>query len=247
MREGADVSARYALYLAPPPDSELWRFGSRVLGRDAESGEDIFGFAPEGWAEDAWRIAADEPRRYGFHATLKAPFRLREGLSFETLASGVETLAGDVGAFELGRLEVSWLAASQGRGFVALTPAADAAGRARLTELEARAVRELDRFRAPLSEAERARRAPERLSTRQRDYLDTFGYPFVLEEFRLHFTLSGPVAQPAALAASLAVDFGRAVAATRFQVDSLALFVQPESGAPFRIVRRFPLRSEAVA
>lgn len=31
---------RYALYLAPPPDSDLWRFGCDVIGRDAKTGED---------------------------------------------------------------------------------------------------------------------------------------------------------------------------------------------------------------
>ena len=39
---------RYAVYLAPPPESALWRFGSAVVGRDAASGEARSGFAPDG-------------------------------------------------------------------------------------------------------------------------------------------------------------------------------------------------------
>ncbi len=33
-------SERFAIYLAPPPDTPLWRFGSEVLGYDAATGED---------------------------------------------------------------------------------------------------------------------------------------------------------------------------------------------------------------
>ena len=87
------MSARYALYLAPPADSELWRFGSRVIGRDAASGVDISGFALEGWSAPDWRAATQEPRRYGFHATLKAPFRLAEACDEAALRGAVRRAA----------------------------------------------------------------------------------------------------------------------------------------------------------
>ena len=74
-------ASRYALYLAPPPDSALWRFGCAALGRDAASGEDMHGYAPSGYATEAWRAASAEARRYGFHATLKAPLRLKPGVA----------------------------------------------------------------------------------------------------------------------------------------------------------------------
>ena len=241
------MSARYALYLAPPADSELWRFGSRVIGRDAASGVDISGFALEGWSAPDWRAATQEPRRYGFHATLKAPFRLAEACDEAALRGAVQALARDVAPFDLGALEVSWLPASGGRGFVALTPTAAAPGRAELAALESRAVRELEPLRAPLSEAERARRAPERLTPRQRDYLDRFGYPYVLDEFRLHFTLSGPVARPDALAQALARHYRREVASPHYRVEAIALFAQAEAGGPFRIVEQFPLQGGARA
>lgn len=71
---------RYALYLAPPTESELWRFGSDVIGRDAMTGASCDGFALEGYPPASWRNMTSEPRRYGFHATLKAPFRRRVDL-----------------------------------------------------------------------------------------------------------------------------------------------------------------------
>jgi len=234
------MKTRYALYLAPPPESDLWRFGCRVLGRDAASGAAIEGFAPEGFAPPAWREVAAEPRRYGFHATLKAPFRLRAGQTFEELDGRIRGFAEGVAAFDLGSLGVSTLRLGEGDlGFVALTPLCVPA---ELAALEARAHEELDAFRAPPTEAEIARRRPERFSPRQRDYLATWGYPYVFEEFRLHFTLSGPVRAPETLAPGFAAAFAREVPDPRFAVDALALFEQPDGGE-FRLVRRYPLKA----
>jgi hypothetical protein len=230
------MSARYAVYLAPAPDSALWRFGSRVVGRDAATGEEMEGYAPEGYAQEAWREIAAEPRRYGFHATLKAPLRLAEGRSVEAFEQAICALAADIAAFDLGALRVTVLTPGGGDvGFVALTPAVRST---ELAVLEARALRELDAFRAPAMEAEIARRRPERLTPRQRGYLETYGYPYVLEEFRLHFTLSGAVRGPERLAEKLATDFAREVPDPSLRVDALALFEQP-AGGEFAIRRRF--------
>ena len=85
--------SRYAVYLAPPPTSALWRFGCDVLGRDAATGEPVWGFATAGIDAECWRALTAEPRRYGFHATLKAPFRLAAGLSGDELFNAVGALA----------------------------------------------------------------------------------------------------------------------------------------------------------
>ncbi len=232
------MSARYAIYLAPPPESALWRFGSRALGRDATTGEAVFGFAPQGFTPEAWREATAEPRRYGFHATLKAPFRLRDGISVDELEACVKRLAGEIPAFGLGALRASALKLGGGEfGFAALTPAAPSP---RLAALEGRTLSVLDELRAPASAAEFARRRPERLTPRQREYLAVWGYPWVLEEFRLHFTLSGPIAAPESVAARLAVDFASEVSHPAFRVDALVLYVQ-QDGDEFLVRRRFPL------
>jgi hypothetical protein len=64
-----------------------------VLGRDALSGESLSGFAIPGTDAQGWRELTAEPRRYGFHATLKAPFRLAAGLSADELFQAVAALA----------------------------------------------------------------------------------------------------------------------------------------------------------
>ncbi len=148
---------RYAVYLAPPPESALWRFGSAVVGRDAASGEAQLGFAPDGFDATAWRSMTTEPRRYGFHATIKAPFRLAEDASLSDLSTALAELAHAQTPFSAGRLAVSTLALGEGAAFVALTSPTPSP---KIAEIEERVVRGLDAFRAPLNEAERARRDP---------------------------------------------------------------------------------------
>ena len=104
----ADPSqVRYALYYTPPPDSPLWRFGCAVIGYDSVLGCDVPLALPEGWSTDDWRAATTEPRRYGFHATLKAPFRLAAGSTEDDLLEAVRTCRSRSGASGLHKSGVS--------------------------------------------------------------------------------------------------------------------------------------------
>lgn len=168
---------RYAVYLTPPEGSPLERTAARWLGRSPFRSGTTHPAAPP---------AADPegPARYGFHATLRAPFRLGDGTSeralIEAFAAAYEGQAGLAPRLSIGRLS----------GFLAfLAPDDDgttAAARA--------AVETFEPFRAAMSEAERARRHPERLDPAALALLDRWGYPWVMERFRFHMTLSGSLA-----------------------------------------------------
>jgi hypothetical protein len=165
--------SRYAVYLTPPLQSDLWKFGRDVIGRDVATGDDLEGFAPDGDAPESWRKLTDEPRRYGFHATLVAPFRLRANLDVVDLTDCVAAFAAAIDPFEAGDLQVGKIATAGGR-FVVLKPVGPA------QELHAFAdvtVRQLDSMRAPLTDAERRKREAARLTPRQRYYLDVRGTP----------------------------------------------------------------------
>src|SRR4051812_32354802 len=110
------VPPRYAVYYAPAPGSALWRFGSGVIGYDAATGEDAPLLVPAGVSKAEWRALTAEPRRYGFHATLKAPFRLAEGATEADLHAALGRFAGSCAAVDA-TLEVATLGA-----FVALAP-----------------------------------------------------------------------------------------------------------------------------
>lgn len=172
---------RYAIYYAPPPASPLARFGADWLGWDADAGCLRDGFDLPGLPRPRAEITAT-PRRYGFHATLKAPFRLAPGCGRAGLEAAVAALAGGVAAFPLA-LRLDALGP-----FLALAPGADSPPLAALADA---CVTRLDGFRAPPSEAELARRRAPGLAPAEEAHLVRWGYPYVLGTFRFHMTLTG--------------------------------------------------------
>jgi hypothetical protein len=165
---------RLAVYFSPAPDRALAGFGRTWLGRDAERGVSIA--QPRLAGIDAGRLAAitAEPRRYGFHATLKPPFALAPGATRDAIGAATAALAGAWTSFQAPPLRLRAFA-----GFLALVPASASP---LLDALAADCVRHLDPFRAPLTEADRARRRLAMLTERQRLNLEKWGYPWVMEE-----------------------------------------------------------------
>ncbi|MGY3447249.1 DUF1045 domain-containing protein [Bradyrhizobium sp. USDA 4473] len=225
---------RYAIYYTPPPDSALHRFGSTLLGYDAVDGNDLP--FPDGVAPD-WREVTADPRKYGFHATLKAPTALADGRSESELLDACAAFAG-----RARRIPVIEPVVDAISGFIAVTPA----GRSdELQQLAADCVTEFDAFRAPLTPDDRARRKPERLTERQRDYLDRWGYPYVMEEFRFHMTLTGRLSDErrGPIVAQLRERFAAIELAT-LAIDRIALFKQADRASRFRIIDSWPLRAQ---
>lgn len=226
------MAPRYALYAVPAPDSPLWHFGSSVIGYDAATADDVaFPAAPPCDAED-WTALTAEPRRYGFHGTLKAPFALAEGADEAELIEAVMLFAERRRAFSVTRLEVSLL-----KAFVALTPAERSA---ELEGLAADCVRHFDAFRAPLSEADMARRLKAPLTERQKAHLDAFGYPYVFEDFRFHMTLTGALPEDRRETIRDGLAGLYAPVAAPLAIDALCLFKQADRAGRFTILARFP-------
>lgn len=219
---------RYALYFAPA-ERGLWQAGAAWLGWDAETGCVVDHPAVAGLAE-----ASAAPRRYGFHATLKAPFRLAPGRSADDLAEAIGHGVAQIAAVELPGLTVAGL----GGRFLALRPDGNEAG---LMDLAAEVVTRFEPFRAAPTAEELARRRPETLSPRQRDLVAAFGYPYVFEEFRFHMTLTGdlPAAELERLRPEAEAFFAPHL--TRpFRVDQLCLFGEDDAGR-FHLLSRHRL------
>jgi putative phosphonate metabolism protein len=231
------MTTRFALYVAPPADHPLHGFAARWLGWDPESGETHDPEPAAGFS--ASRIAAltAEPRRYGFHGTLKPPFRLAEGCSDSMLIAALERFAARHAPVRLPALQIAALGT-----FLALRPSAPCPA---IDDLAAACVRDFDAFRAPPSEAELARRRQAGLTPRQESHLARWGYPYVLEDFRLHFTLTGSIdntAERAALLEHLSAEVAPLLRSPMI-VSELCLFAQSGSDAPFRIVGRYRFNS----
>lgn len=223
------MTARLALYWAPELDDPLHAAASAWLGRDAETGASLP--QPEIPGLDLAALTAD-PRGYGFHATLKPPFRL--ATSYAEARAAAADLAARTRPFALPPLRVAdldgFLALRESEPCPALQAFADAC------------VVALDEHRAPPTEAEIARRRPERLGERQRKYLMEWGYPHVFEDWRFHLTLSQRLSpeQAAILRPAAEAMLGAVAGRPRF-VRELCLFTQREPGAPFLIAERLRL------
>lgn len=232
------MTARFALYLAPEPEEALWQFGSHWLGYDAESRVERPHPAIEGLQPNSLHEATAHPRLYGLHVTIKAPFRLASGASVEDLLLGVTQLAARHAPFGPVTLSLKARPAGNDQVFLCLAPQGKTTA---LHALEADAVVALDRFRAPLSASEMARRNPESLQGRERQYLDQYGYPYVLDAFRPHFSLTGPISPGSGLREILARKLAETPALTHWTCRSLVIFEQPEAGARFVIRERIAL------
>jgi len=229
---------RYAVYFAPHPGTLAWLAGSHWLGRCAALLQplqqlDIHGVAKE----DLERLTA-APRRYGWHATLKAPFALAPGVDWLTLQHAVHTLAGSLRAFDMPPMQVERI-----DDFLALVPMAGHAANSDLQAVAAACATQLQPLAAPLSAQALARRRAAGLTPRQDELLQQWGYPFVLEEFRFHLSLTGPLAGADADTVALVLD-----AAEQFFADlpplrfnSLALFAEPTPGADFVLLDHLEL------
>lgn len=169
--------SRFAVYYLPP-DGDVAAFGASWLGWDVAQG------APADQPDVAGlHDITMTPRKYGFHGTLKPPFRLAEGTDLEGLQTAVADLATRLTPATCDGLELSALG-----HFLAFTPTGDTSG---LRMIAAGCVTKLDHFRAPPTAAELTRRRAAGLSARQAALLAEWGYPYVMEEFRFHLTLSG--------------------------------------------------------
>lgn len=187
---------RYAAYYTPPPGA-FADLAASWLGWDLALGRRVLHPEVPG-LPCAVAELTETPGRYGFHATLKPPFQLAPGSDAGDLEAALRVLAGGLAPARLDGLSLGEIG-----GFVALLPEGDTAG---VDALEARLVEGLDRFRAPAPEAELARRRGDALTPAQQANLARWGYPYVMDEFRFHMTLAGPLDEPRRAAVRAALE-----------------------------------------
>jgi putative phosphonate metabolism protein len=227
---------RYAIYYASEPRSDLDRFGAVHLGYDAWTGDELP--FPEGvlQAVPDWRALTQDPRKYGFHATLKAPMALADGKTETEFLDACAAFADAPRAIPFIKPVVQSIS-----GFIAVVPAQ---APRELEQFAADCVSAFDGFRATLTPEDRARRNPSKLTPRQCDYLDRWGYPYVMEEFRFHMTLTGRLdATRREPILAMLQDRFAGLAIDRLVVDRIALFKQDTTTARFRIIGQWPLRA----
>ncbi len=222
--------ARFAIYFVPPAGEDWSRFATAWLGWNIETGAMVQPPAIEGL-----NVAAitETPRRYGLHATLKPPFRLRDTQTQAVLENACARLAASHRTVTLSGVEIARL----GR-FLALRPLGNTHA---LNTLAAACVRDLDGFRAPPTEVELARRRDAKLTIEQDANLTNWGYPYVLDAFRFHITLTGKLDKATLAAAETALDQHLSrLLPSPFHIRDLALVGETEDGR-FHLIHRYAL------
>ncbi|MBR0748609.1 DUF1045 domain-containing protein [Bradyrhizobium japonicum] len=225
---------RYAIYFAAGADSAVSRFGAELLGYHVYTGDEVPFPADASRVAPDWRDVTADPRKYGFHGTLKAPMALAPGRTEAELVAACAAFAGKARPMPSIRPVVDSIS-----GFIAVIPTEPVGA---LQQLAADCVREFDDFRAPMTAEDRARRRPDKLTERQRDYLDRWGYPYVMEEFRFHMTLTGRLdaERRGPILEMLRARFA-ALGLETLPIDRIALFKQDDSRARFRFVGEWAL------
>jgi putative phosphonate metabolism protein len=230
------MSERFAIYFAPSVTSPLWTKAAEWLGRDPTSGE-VSEAGVAGLSRERLAAVTTSARRYGFHATIKAPMALAEETSRVELEQALAAFGLHHQQLPIGRLKLTLL-----DGFLALVP--EQQGET-LTRFAGECVAQFDRFRRPMSASERARRIHPGLSAYQIGLIDHYGYPYVMDQFQFHMTLTDRLEaadrEPLMKAAEawFAPLLGREI-----MLDRLSLFHEAEPGSPFMRVADFPLSVE---
>jgi hypothetical protein len=212
----AKMTERFAIYYAPAAESALW------LGAQA-------------WlTQPNLQDLAVSTRRYGFHATLKAPMELTDGADRAQLEMALSDFAGKHQGVAL-----SGLAPRLIDGFLALTTEPQPQA---VTDFAATVVTDFEPYRLAMSEVDRARRLKAPLTDRQIALVDEYGYPYVLEQFQFHMTLTDhlPAERQVELQAEAQRWFDGALSAVT--LDRLVLFHEAASGEPFMRLDDFVLR-----
>ncbi len=225
---------RYAIYFVPSADNVLYRFGAELIGYDAYSGQPLsFADGIEAEIED-WKQLTTDPRKYGFHATLKAPLTLAPDRTEDELADTMRAFTRTPRTVPLIAPTVRSISS-----FIAIVPDGPCP---ELQTLAADCVTAFDHFCAPLTDADRERRNVSALTGRQVAYLDRWGYPYVFDEFRFHMTLAGsiPTERRGLVTDALQNRFA-ALNLKSVPIDRLALLRQSDAMSCFTIIAHWSL------
>ena len=228
---------RYAIYFVPPAETEFFRFGSAILGYDCYTGGTVKRPAILGSEPQLWDQLTVEPRRYGFHATLKAPFNLSPSCLEAQLVSALHSFAGLGHAIPALTPTVRMLS-----GFAAIVPAAASPA---IDGLADKCTTIFDAFRAPMTAQERARRVASGLNQSQIANLDRWGYPYLFADFRFHMTLTSRVDMERRdhVLATLQKALGRACKDRAITIERISLVRQDDADSLFRVIEQATLRA----
>ena len=222
---------RYAVYLLPPQHSPLWLAGSQWLGWDSRSGAASPGLIAPSGSQSRQKLLTSRPRKYGFHATLVPPFHLPPGLEFEQLAARVQMLVAGHPPINLEPLTVRPL-----NRFLALRPPRQNLSAKSLAN---HLTHRLEIFRRRGQKSVSFRESG--LTPMQSSRYGRFGYPHMLNNFQLHFTLTNDLTpHQLTIMKTAAKKYFADALRQPCSLDHVTLLVQHHRDGPFYVMRDIP-------
>ncbi|MFZ6672929.1 DUF1045 domain-containing protein [Undibacterium sp. Xuan67W] len=227
-----ELTSRYAVYFSPEQQSPWFSAGNSWLGRDAETGNTLAQPQINHIPLHRFSELTASPRRYGFHATMKAPFQLVAGASEKDLFAQLALLCKHAGAITIAHPRLQMLG-----DFLAIQ--ADEQ-QDEIAALAQACVLHFDSLRAPMTDAELRRRRQSRLSQRHEELLLRWGYPYTEEAYRFHMTLSDSLAQVEAdtVARLLNAAERHFNISAPIEINNLSIFKEDAPGAAFKLIHR---------
>ena len=228
---------RHAAYYAPAEHSRLAQLGARWLGRCAQTRRAIPQPDFQDISADLLRRATAAAARYGWHATMKAPFELNNGIETEAIPAAFETLTQCRATLTLPPLTLRHMG-----DYLALVPQAACEA---LQTLAFDCVRALHPLAKPLSDPQIAQRRLGSLTPLQDAMLLEWGYPFVGEAFQWHMTLTGSLKaltdDELHRLERAALEWFGPILNQPVELDAICWFVEPKAGGDFFEAQRFLL------
>ena len=222
---------RFAVYYLPKVDSQLGTLGNHWLGWSVSDGEFVDRLTDPLIPKDIANVTK-RAQKYGFHGTLKPPMQLKAEFGQTEFLSALRQLISTQRPFTIPEMHVRLIG-----NFLALTPSAPCH---LLDQLATNLVVGLDDLRQPPDESEIAKRASVGLTKQQHLLLKKWGYPYVLEEFRFHLTLSDALHKDRSAAL---LDAARTIFSTATQspirISDVAAVGESETGM-FHLIERVP-------
>jgi len=224
------LTARFAIYFSPSEDSELGIFGATVLRRKSIcSSEWLHPKLPVQFpADSCWHTQIQVPAHYGFHATIKAPFELANGQTIGQLQIDLEQFCASQQPIAL-----TGVKPTRTPRYHALAYDPQSQQPSELRQMAADCVQHFEPFRAALTDADIKRRNPSLLTPEQRDNLSQYGYPYVLDDFNFHMTLSGAKNQNDENYLRWLTQLYQTMVTETPVLDRLSIFYQPDRDTAF--------------
>ncbi len=223
---------RYAIYYAPESDSDLGRFGQAWLNHQDQPG--LRGGSSNPISAARIKALTEGPRRHGFHGTLKPPFELNPTHRREGLLAAARVFARSLSPVEIPPLELAVIGQ-----FIAFTPIAESAA---LEKLAAACVRAFEGFRMPMSKEQEESYKLNKLTVHQEQMLEHWGYPYVMEEFSFHMSLTDRIDSDKERQSLMEMlkELAQPVLGKPILIRDLVVFAQDAIDAPMSVIERFP-------